>query len=430
MNFLTKEYNSVLSSPLYAGWNKNDLLMYRILFFLPLLNAAADSTIYYFVDINSSGLHPGIIRGLLLLAFILFFGLKRIQKFTVNIHILLFLGFLFLTTLFSSNLSYSISTGYIKWFVGLLMFPIGMYFFRTYESIIKLIFFLVLGASMVCLNLLIAQFTGFGISAYVDDTFYIGGAGVGITNQLAFVLLTYPVILRMRNNFTSTQKWFIYIVGILSIAFVVLAMKRAGLIGLAGGGLIYFGFTRKKREILKVAILSSLVFLMILPVFKDILVNRYTERAEQTKEFEKEGRYKEFFYVIEEFKETPLIHKLFGNETFNTGQFFGMKYFHRTRMIHGDFSAFFYGAGLVGIGMYLSLFIMILNYGIMYLKRYSNIVNIREMLASFFSLLFATFLVSATGSGTIGERCLVYLYMGAVVGVCSRLHLVLNNKKG
>ena len=43
------------------------------------------------------------------------------------------------------------------------------------------------------------------------------------------------------------------------------------------------------------------------------------------------------------------------------------------------------------------------------------------ILAVFFGLLFATFLISATGSGTVGERCLVYSYFGIALGYLYRL---------
>ncbi len=424
MNSMMRESDFVGLKDDFTGWSKRDLILYRLLFFIPLINAAADSTIYYFVNVNTSGeLHPGIIRGFVILLYLMFFGFRRLLKHPVNNLILFLLTYFLILSLLSSNVTYSISSGYIKWFVGLMMFPVGFYFIRSYDSIVRLIFYMVIGSSFVCLNLTVAQFTGFGISAYVDDSFYIGGAGVGITNQLAYVLLLYPVILRARNRFSRLEKWMIYFIGFLSVVFIILAMKRAGLIALAGGGLIYFNFTRNKRKVLKYVGLSAVLFLLILPLFKDILVDRYNERVEQTKELENENRYKEFFYVLDEFEGAGVPQKLFGNELFNTGKYFGVKYFDRERMIHGDISAFIYGSGLLGISTYLFLFILLLDTGLHFLRRFRRVIFVREILASFFSLLFATFLVSVTGSGTIGERCLVYLYMGAVIGVCSRIKI-------
>jgi hypothetical protein len=421
MSYLTRGFKPGLYKGQYASWSKLDRTLFRVLFFIPLVNAAADCTIYYFVDVNAGGLHSGIIRGALLLLFLFLFGFRRLLKTPVNIHIMVFLVYLLILTIFSSRSMYSFSSGYIKWFVSLLMFPVGYYFFRSYEHIVRLLFFMVVGASFVCINLLVAQFTGYGISAYVKDSFYLGGAGVGITNQLAYVLLTYPILLRSLKKFTTIEKWFIYVVGLASVIFIIVAMKRAGMLGLSMGALIYFGFTRNKSKVLKYVVLASTITILTLPFYSDILEKRYEERKKQTENYEDAGRYKEFFGVINEFQAGNVWQKLFGNELFNTGEFFGLKYFQRERMIHGDISSIFYGSGLVGLFMYLYLFVLIFIKGTEYLRKVKNDRTLRELMAGYFAMLLAIILVSATGSGTIGEKCLVFLYLGAISGLIAHI---------
>ncbi len=429
MSYLTRGFKQKLLQGQSATWSKGDRTLFRILFFIPLVNAAADCTIYYFVDITAGGMHPGIIRGLLLLAFILLFGLRRLLKTPVSVMIFVFLFYLLILTVFSSRTVYSFTNGYIKWFVSLAMFPVGYYFFRSYDHVVRLIFFLVIGASFVCINLLIAQFIGYGISAYVEDTFYLGGAGVGITNQLAYVLLTYPILLRFKDRFSALEKWFIYIIGLLSIAFVIISMKRAGIVGLAVGSLIYFGFTRNKGKVLKYTFLAVAFIVITLPFYSDILQKRYNERVAQIENYEQEGRYREFFYVIQEFQEGNIWQKMFGNEIFNTGQFFGIKYFSRERMIHGDISSMFYGSGLFGIMMYFWIFILIFIKGVAYFRKVRNDKYLRELMASYFSMLFAVIFVSAAGSGTIGEKCLVFLYLGAISGLMAHIVPVIKSNQ-
>ncbi|TFH39795.1 MAG: hypothetical protein E4G95_00085 [Bacteroidia bacterium] len=404
--------------PEIGSWG-NDY-RYNLLLLIPVINALADSTIYYFSTPYAEGINPGIIRGVVLLIFIAFFGLKRIINTRVNKIILFFLAYLFILTILSSSFRVSFLTGYIKWFVAFMMFPIGFYYIRTHDSLIRLILAFIAGALIICINLVAAQFTGYGISAYVDDSFYIGGAGVGITNQLALVILMFPVILRVWDRYSRPVRWLIIITGILSLLFVVLSMKRAGRIGLAGGGLIFFYLTPNKRKVLKYLFLVAFIILVTFPFYQDILMERYNARIEQTKLIEEEGRYMEFFYVMQEFREGNIWHKLFGSEAFNTAQFFGPKYFNRGRMIHGDFSAYVYGSGLAGIFLYFSIFGMLFMQIRIYHKRYGEIRIIQEIVASFYSVLAATFLISATGSGSIGEKCMVYLFFGAVLGYLSR----------
>lgn len=402
-------------------WSHSERFRLRLLLLIPILNAAADSTIYYFIQPNTEGVNPGVIRGFILLIFIGFFGVKRISNTIVNKVILIFLIYLFLLTLLSSDFNTSFFNGYIKWFVPMMMLPIGYYYIRSRDSLIKLIFSFVIGAFLVCINLTIAQFTGFGISAYVDNSFYNGGAGVGITNQLAIVLLTYPILLRVWSRFSNNEKWFILITGLLSLVYLIVSMKRAGLIGLAGGGIIFFYFAPNKRKILKYAVLCIIILILTFPFYSEILIDRYNVRVEQTKMYEEEGRYREFIYVIKEFKEGNIWHKLFGSEPFNTSQFFGMKYFKRGRMIHGDFSLYLYGTGLIGITLYFSIFGTLFYQVKKYHDKIKQNSQLREIIASFIAVLFAAFLISATGSGSIGEKCLVYLYLGSVLGFLKTL---------
>jgi hypothetical protein len=405
-----------------AGAYRADRPLYWILLALPVINAIADSTIYYFVEADSAeGIHPGIIRGGILIAFFLLFGFKRIQRNDANIIIIIFLLYLFVLTLLSSNVSFSFMSGYIKWFIPLMMFPVGIWFFRDFRRLLTLNKVYVWGAAVVCVNLAVAQFTGYGISAYVEESFYTGGAGVGITNQLTLVLLTYPVILRQRARFSNPTRWFIYIVGLLSIAFVLIAMKRSGIVSLLAGGLIYLYFTQSKIRFVRYAVVVVLSFVLVFPIFESILKQRYDARMKQMENIENEARYQEFFFVIKEFSEASVDRKLFGSEVFNTGQFFGEKYFNTNRMIHSDMSAFFYGAGLVGLLLYFGVFFFIMREGVQYRIVLRPYPFARDIFAVYYAILAATFLISVSGSGTIGERCLVFLYLGGIIGVAQTM---------
>lgn len=421
MSSLAQEYrgnNRARGKLTYVIPGTGDRFLFYFLLALPVINAIADSTIYYFVEADSEGgMHPGIIRGILLLIFIFLFGYKRITKDMSTRFILIFLGYLFILTLFSSNVRVSFLSGYVKWFFPLMMFPVGLYFFKTLSQLVALNKAYVLGALIVCINLGVAQFTEFGISAYVDKSFYTGGAGVGITNQLAFVLLTFPFLIRQRFSFSTAARWLIYIVGFFSLVFVIVAMKRAGIISLFAGALIYLYLTQSKARFIRYFIIVCLIFFLVLPAFKVILAERYNARMKQMEDIENEARYKEIFYVIREFREGNVSQKLFGREVFNTGQFFGKKYFHTNRMIHGDLSSFLYGSGLIGLLLYLSVFSLLFMEGRYYRRMLLRIPVYRELFAIYFAVLLSMFLISLSGSGTIGEKCMVFLLLGAIIGL-------------
>lgn len=395
-----------------------DRNLFLFLLSLPVINAAADSTIYYFVETDAvAGLHPGIIRGAILIIFLMLFGVSRIRKNAASIVILVFLAYLFILTLLSSDFSFSFFSGYIKWFIPLLMFPVGLWFFRDLRPLLLLNRVYVWGAAIVCVNLLIAQFTDYGISAYVDKSFYTGGAGVGITNQLALVLLTYPLLLRRKDAYPAGEKWFIYAVGLVSLAFILIAMKRSGIISLLAGFLLYLYYTRSRVRFFRYLVVIILLFFIAFPVFKSVITPRYDARMKQMENIENEARYQEFFFVLREFADAGIDRKLFGTEVFNTGRFFGMKYFKTNRMIHSDMSSFFYGSGITGLLLYFGVFFFILREGARCRRRLSDSATGRELFAVYYGMLAATFLISLSGSGTIGERCLVFLFLGGLCGV-------------
>jgi hypothetical protein len=413
------------------SFKKGDRYLFFFLLALPLINAAADSTIYYFVEADrEGGLHPGIIRGGILIFFIFLFGFRRISRDLPNRFILVFLVYLFILTLFSSEVRSSFLSGYIKWFIPLMMYPVGLYFFRNNERLLTLNNIYIYSALLVCINLVAAQITGYGISAYVEKSFYTGGAGVGITNQLALILLTYPFLFRRRFKIPVYQRWFIYLIGFLSVVFIFLAMKRAAIVSLLAGALIYLYFTQSRIRFIRYFIAIVILFYLILPFFQTILTERYNARMKQMENIENEARYQEFIYILKEFRNADLNQKLFGKELFNTGPSFGKKYFHTNRMIHSDMVGFFYGAGLIGILLYLAIYYLIFRDGLKYRRLLKRDPLDRELFAIYFAILFATFLISASGSGTIGERCLVFLYLGAVSGVAKeKLRLISNTAK-
>jgi len=422
MNFFQQNNNkSKLKSFSGKLFNNSDRLLFYFLLAIPLINAVADSTIYYFVEPDKeSGLHPGIIRGVILILYILLFGIKRIRNERVNYFILAFLAYLFILLLFSSNIRYAFLSGYIKWFIPLMMFPVGFYFFKNVNSLLLLNRIYVYAAIIICSNLVVAQIIKFGLSAYVEKSFYTGGAGVGITNQLSLILLTYPFLLRKRISFTRSLNWLVYINGVLSIVFVLLAMKRAAIISLMAGVLIYLYFTQSRIRFIKYLAVIIFFFYLIFPLIQDVFTERYETRMRQMENIEKEARYQEILYVFQEFREADISQKLFGAHLFNTGEYFGRKYFNTNRMIHSDFFGFLYGAGVIGIFLYLAIYYVIISMGVKFRRILKHEIIERELLAIFFAILVATFLISFTGSGTIGERCLVFLYLGAISGTAKQ----------
>ncbi|MDR2887503.1 MAG: hypothetical protein LBV26_05825 [Bacteroidales bacterium] len=294
--------------------------------------------------------------------------------------------------------------------------------------LLQLNIFFIFSALITCGNLIIAQFLNYGVSAYADDTFYTGGAGVGITNQLSIILLTYPFLLKTKKDILPKIMWYIiYFIGIISVFLIFMVMKRAAIVGLVVGLLVCLLFLSSRINFIKYIIASIFVLYLIFPFFENAFMTRYESRLRQTENIDREGRVVEFLYALDEFKESDTVQKLFGEEIFNTAATFGIKYFDRGRMIHGDITMFFYGSGLVGIIMYILIYAGLFREGVRYYTVLRRLPVIKDLFAVYFAILISYFAVSVTGSGTIGERCLVFLYLGGITGVLR--NIILNIKR-
>lgn len=391
---------------------------YLFILLMPVINAIADVTIYYFTDVDEvSGIHPGIIRGLLISTFILYFVINRMSFFKTNTLIFIFLLYLLILSFLSSNVNRSLFSGFLKWSVPLLSFSLGYYYIRNEKLLRQLNTAYVFAALVIILNFAVAQVTKQGISAYIADSFYTGGGGVGVTNCLTFILLTIPAFFVAGLPKNKTLRIMIPITMVLSILVIVAVMKRAAIFGLILGYFIYFINSKKKTVFFKYFIIIGILFLLFLPKFESVITERFNARVEISSKADKEIREEELTYVIQEFLNTSVKHSLFGSEVFNSQQFFGPKYFDNNRMIHGDFASFLYGSGLVGILLYFSIFFSLYRFNKFYDKNFKDKNMLTELNAVFYAILVTAFFVSATGSGSVGERSLVYLYLGAIIGI-------------
>ncbi|MHC1703465.1 MAG: hypothetical protein AB9846_06110 [Tenuifilaceae bacterium] len=398
-------------------------LLFLLVLFSPLINSIADTTIKFF-DLQEGFFHLGLLRGFVIVLAIVIFLIKYgIILERVSLIIFSFLIYLLILLPSSSDFFYSLSSGYLKWFSSLLLFPLGVYFFRTPVQLNKLSQVVILASIPIVINIIIAQIFKIGKSAYLEESFYYGGANIGITNMLTIILLFIPIYFITTKNKSRIGKVLIIILVLLSLFSIVMIMKRAAIIGLGIGFSVYLLFSKQKIKQLRLLALVTLIGFLSMPFYIEKLEVRITARTEEKNQIENEARYHEVFYVIKEFKEGELLHKFFGTEPFNSRQFFGPKYFNKGRMIHGDLSSFFYGTGLVGLTMYILIFITIGIQAIYFLKKFFHSHFERELIAVLLGILSCGFFITTTGSGTVGEKGIMYLCMGAIIGVLRSSYL-------
>lgn len=391
-----------------------DSKVYYFLLLIPLINTVSDSTINFF---GREQFHLGLVRfGLIFVVTIFFLKSEKLQDNSVNQSIIFFSIYLFSLLFLSTNVFYSFHSGFLKWFTAFMMFPIGRYYFRDLEDLRQLSFFIILSSIPVLINYIYAQMFSIGTSAYLEDSFYYGGAPVGIVNSLALIVLASPLYLLLNKN-KALSRIIAYVLIFLSILCILLVMKRSAIIGLTIGFMVYFLFTKMKKNYVKYLLILGILFYLSFGYIESILIPRFEARKTKIYQIENEGRYHEAFYALKEFDEGDIFHKLIGSEVFNSREYFGSKYFGRNRMIHGDFAMFFYGAGLIGIFSYLFIFYLMLKQIIFYHKIIKGNQGYSSIRAVFFSIIACYLFISLTGSGSIAFRTNSFLLLGALSGV-------------
>jgi len=391
----------------------------KLILFLPILNAIADVTIYYFS--RGSIFHTGDFRGIVLFFLCIYFLVKHYPLTNIGIIIILYSTYLLILTLLSSDVIHSLKGGFIKWFVSFFMFQIGYYYFKDFRFLYTITYSSIIAALFICVNYILAQFVEIGVSAYVEDTFYTGGAGVGVTNSLSFIVLLSPIIF-LKKDITRFNRYFIVIIVSISIIIVFITMKRASIFGLAFGFLGYILLIPQKSKIFKFTFLLIAIVLFTFPLYENVLLPRLEKRIERTENYESEGRFLEIKYAFKEFQNADVFQKLFGTEAFNSRQYFGPKYFHNERMIHGDIARYFYGTGLIGLFGYLLIYLMIYfkNIRVHNFSKYcfNPIIN-----ACFYAIFICASIITITGFGSVGERSLFFLFAGGLIGYRKKIQL-------
>jgi len=400
----------------------NNKVVLNFILLIPIINAVADVLTNYYPPTT---INPGSIRTLIILMFLLILALKKTVFKGMPAIIAIFLIYLVVLIPFSSNIFKSFIS-YIHIFIPLMMFPLGFYYIRTIDNLKRLNTSLIIAASIICLNLIISQLYKLGPSAYAEDSFYTGGADTAITSLLAIIVLMSPVIYPLCK--TKSLRIITTIVLVLAVVFTIVNLRRGPIIALFGGFFIYGIFTSRKIQLFKYVILSLCVLLLINQFFSKTFQKQLSARTVKFgAKYKKmgpaaEARYLETLVVWDEFRNKSLKHSLLGSEPFNSAYYFGR------RSLHVDYNVLLHGAGIIGLSIYLLIYLIIIKkYNKVY-KFNKRIWYFKEMRAVFFSIIFAAFLIGFSRSlGNIGFQSILFLWFGAIIRI-NREHYYLLKK--
>jgi len=393
---------------------------------LPIINTIATITTNYF---PASSLNPGTIRAIIIGSFTLFFIFTRYPKNSPNLFLFFYIIFYGFLVFLSTNIQLS-GMLFLKFFLGIIMFPIGYYYFNNFYMLKKLLIISIVSLIIFISNIFISNVFKLGTSDYLDESFYFGSGKVNITKTMIILVFTYPLsAFFFKNTKFSKYNNIIYLSGLL---VALIGIKRSVLVSFILG-IIYYALLKKgKTNLIKIILISTIIIFFIItlfPKYTDIFLRRLEareERIELSEEtLETEARYGETIRVWETWKEGNLKHKLIGSELFNDRFFFKTK-----RMLHTDYMILLNGSGIIGLFLWFSFLFLIIKKEREYFRYLKNMFFFQELNSIFYILIISQIIMSISSTVyTIDLRGFIFLYWGAILSTMRNNTLVQINQK-
>lgn len=326
-----------------------DKLFIRWVIMLPVFNILMDIGMNFLPSLK---VPIGLLRITFLIGLILFFLTNyKLNKTWLNQLIVFFTLYLIGLSALSSNTSISFIDGALKTAIPFFMIPIGILASRMRKNLlVKPMIWVII---ILLINYIVSQFFKLGVSIYEKDSFYTGGATASapIIIALGLLILFHAFNLRklpygkLLTTFIVSSALFI----------IVFSLKRGAILALICATIVYLLYTGQRVKTIGRFILVGLLMVFILNTNIETFYKRFESRTTERNEIQNEGRYKEIFYIFQEFESSSPLKVFFGTEPFNSDVVM-VKYFGRKRRLHVDYNILLHGTGVFGLLIYLSLY--------------------------------------------------------------------------
>jgi hypothetical protein len=326
----------------------------NLIYFIIPVNVVADALTAFAG--SEASLHSGILRAPIIILITLFY-LHKVRTSRVTNAVIVFLVYLGILILFSSNFGRSLNT-FLKVFLAFSMIPIAYYSIVRLDDFRKLQLSLVIGVILLLINYFLAQVFHLGEKVYSEDAAYLGGNGIYITYIFDYALVS--VLLSVTCLQSKRSQYLVWFIHILAAVVVLITFRRGSILAPMFGYMIIFilGNWKIKRQVLSALALVAIAFLILLPVYGDLISALYEQRVTEGIHVELDapfGRVNETREVWTEFLNKGVIRTLFGTELFNSIEYF-LYWSTNGRTIHVDYNILAHGSGLIGLFLFFLIF--------------------------------------------------------------------------
>ena len=326
-----------------------DKLFISWVIMLPVFNILMDIGMNFLPSLK---VPIGLLRITFLIGLILFFLTNyKLNKTWLNQLIVFFTLYLIGLSALSSNTSISFIDGALKTAIPFFMIPIGILASGMRKNLlVKPMIWVII---ILLINYIVSQFFKLGVSIYEKDSFYTGGATASAPIIIALGLLILFHAFNLRK--LPYGKLFTTFIVSSALFIIVFSLKRGAILALICATIVYLLYTGQRVKTIGRFILVGLLMVFILNTNIETFYKRFESRTTERNEIQNEGRYKEIFYIFQEFESSSPLKVFFGTEPFNSDVVM-VKYFGRKRRLHVDYNILLHGTGVFGLLLYLSLY--------------------------------------------------------------------------
>jgi len=297
---------------------------------------------------------------------------------------------------------------------GLLLIPISALIVKEESSFYKLNNSLISSLIIYVTYLVTASIFKFGPNHYDTDIIYGLRFEQYYLGSIAIVMM--PVIL----NCNKWRKKTLIFLSIITFIILVLTLRRTAVIIVILGLVVYFTFLPQKRKRISNILGFVSIILIVGTIFFNSSISDYrSTQYSRDYEIEEEGRYIEMDLVLQTLTSPNNNMLIFGSgKFFNDKGEYGFR--NDERPIHGAISKILFGAGLVGVGLFLLIFIrkVLKAYKFRIISHQTNYSKYRALLISLIAVFLAVTFTGGLGVGTgVAFTGTIYIYIGALSGL-------------
>jgi len=376
---------------------------------IPFISLIIDLLLAYF---QPTPINVNVKEAILLIVILVAYNRNIINLYIIIKIFLIFIIFLIFVSPTATGNTYK---EWVSIFTNLMLFQLGIDYYYKYISVEILLKVSRWMLSFGILIFFIFQFTPFQPIqnyGYTDEVIMGSLTGFGVL-FIPFNILF--ILVSVLNKKYKMVKYDIAII-LIGISTLIIITNRTALLATVIGLTVYIILDgRMLKRFFKLILFLPIIFLLLY-LNQDLLLASFEARQqkfESVQVIENEERYMEYFFLYQERVNSEISVLLTGENIFKSKDYFGSRYFYRPRPLHSDFNELFYGAGVIGLLIYLLVLFVI----------FVELLGIRKKFNDTYlnlsiSFIIMIFLINISGGGlrfitTVG---FAYLVIGSVIG--------------